>query len=288
MEIIGELKNDNDEVILSVYKSKAVSRKNSFRIHHHVDFELCFITSGGGRYKSGDDYAINSGDIFVFKPNKAHCITDIFSENMYITNLHISPQYFRHIRSVSKQNENLGLSFLAGDFSSDKLNEFLSERSLQKIVCDIEDIISEFNDKKRNYVYKVENLLNEIIIELSRYQKKRKENDRASYKCSDDVFKTVKYIDRHFCEEIDLETLAYIANLSRTYYSHVFKSIVGLNVWEYVSIKRVDLAISELKNTDKSVIEIALSCGFNNTANFNKIFRKYTGLTPKDFRGRKD
>ena len=284
MDIIGELKNDNDEVIFSLYKSTAASRRNDFRIHHHIDFELCCIDFGNGMYQADRNYNISSGDIFAFKPNNAHCISDIYSENMLVTNLHINPKYFWYIRSISKQDENLAVTFFSEIFPSDKINDFISEESKNRIVSRIKEMISEFQYKKRNYIYKVENLLNEIIIELSRYQIKRKSDISVSAKCADDIFKTVKYIDKRFCERLDLNELSAMANLSRTYYSHVFKSVVGLNVWEYISIKRTEFAISQLKNTDKSVIEIALSCGFNNTANFNKIFKKYTGLTPRALR----
>ena len=284
MEIIGELKNNKNEIIATIYKSNALKRERSFQIHHHIDFELCYIEFGKGIYKSGNKYEINDGDLFIFKPNKAHCITDISSENMQVINLHINPQYFRFMRPISENDNNFGIKFLANDFKSDKLSDFASESSNEKIVSDIYSLVSEFSEKKPNYIFKAETLLNDIIIELSRYQIPRIDKSVSSTKCSDDIFRTVSYINEHFNENLTLNNLAKKANLSRTYYSYIFKSLIGLTVWEYISIKRIDYALSELKTTDKNILDIALSCGFNNTANFNKIFKKYTNVLPKTFR----
>lgn len=57
-----------------------------------------------------------------------------------------------------------------------------------------------------------------------------------------------------------------------------------MTTWNYISIKRIEEALSLIKTTNLSILEIALSCGFNNTANFGKTFKKYTNLPPSSFR----
>ncbi len=284
METVGELKNNKNETIVQIYKSFALTRQCSFRIHHHIDFELCYVSSGKGIYNSGNNYEINDGDIFVFKPNKAHCITDISNENMHLINLHINPQYFRFMHPISGTDDNFGIRFLSNNFKSAKLSDYISKKSKEKIITNIDNLIFEFNEKKTNYIFKIETLLNDIIIELSRYQIKHIDRTFASTKCSDDIFRTVDYINAHFNENLNLNHLATMANLTRTYYSHVFKSIMGLSVWEYISIKRIDAAIYRIRNSDDNILNIALTCGFNNTANFNRIFKKYTNVLPKTFK----
>ena len=279
MDILGEIKNGKGNILLTVFKSNATKRNNSFRIHHHIDLEIGYIVSGKGIYKAKKDHEISSGDIFIYKPNTPHCITDIYTDFMSILNIQIHPQYFRSLSFISDNSNLFGIRFLSNDFSSNKITEVISKKSKTLIISYIKNIINEFSENKSNCALKVEMLVNEILIELSRYQidKKEKYSSLTSYSY---IFKTVEYIDEHYTEELNLSTLADISHLTKTYYSCLFKKMIGLSVWEYISIRRIDRALYELRNTEKNILDIALSCGFNNTANFNKIFLKYTGSTP--------
>lgn len=57
-----------------------------------------------------------------------------------------------------------------------------------------------------------------------------------------------------------------------------------MTVWDYINIKRIDKALSLLANSNENVLTVATKSGFNNSANFNRIFKKITGLTPKEYR----
>ena len=59
---------------------------------------------------------------------------------------------------------------------------------------------------------------------------------------------------------------------------------MGMSLWDYLCIKRIECALNLIKTTDKNLLDIALECGFNNTVNFNKMFKKYTNVSPGSFR----
>jgi transcriptional regulator GlxA family with amidase domain len=67
----------------------------------------------------------------------------------------------------------------------------------------------------------------------------------------------------------------------------MFKKYNGMTVSEYISLKRVRLAMEHLKSTNKTMLEIAGLSGFNSLANFNKSFKKIAGATPTEFRNKK-
>ena len=73
--------------------------------------------------------------------------------------------------------------------------------------------------------------------------------------------------------------------MTQTYFSSVFKKYNGITPWEYITIKRVEMAINLLKTSDMSKLEIAERCGFSSSSNFYKAFLKITGKHPKDFCG---
>ena len=64
---------------------------------------------------------------------------------------------------------------------------------------------------------------------------------------------------------------------------HLFNQINGISPWEYITIKRVEMAINILKTSDMSKLEIAERCGFSSSSNFYKAFLKIIGKHPKDF-----
>ena len=96
--------------------------------------------------------------------------------------------------------------------------------------------------------------------------------------------KALAYIDDNISSDIDLNTIAKTAHMSRSYFSTIFKEMNGLTPWEYIINKRVELAAHYLTSTDFSILDIACKCGFNNTANFNHAFKKVTRKSPSDFR----
>ena len=72
--------------------------------------------------------------------------------------------------------------------------------------------------------------------------------------------------------------------MSKTYFCTIFKKLNGISPWDYITIKRVEKSVEILKTSQDTVLEIALKCGFNNTANFNRAFKKVTGKVPGDYK----
>ena len=97
----------------------------------------------------------------------------------------------------------------------------------------------------------------------------------------------LQYIDDHLGEELRLSELAAVAHISPSYFSAVFKRYNGLPPVEYVVARRVRRAVELIRTTDLPLAEVASVCGFNNTTNFYKAFRRVTGRTPASYRNAK-
>ena len=98
-----------------------------------------------------------------------------------------------------------------------------------------------------------------------------------------------EYIDMHFQENLTLETLARLSGLTPNYFSSLFSKVSGIKLWDYINSRRIEAAMQLLKNeSNLNIIEIAAQCGFNNTANFNKAFKKAVGITPGEYRSNDD
>jgi len=96
------------------------------------------------------------------------------------------------------------------------------------------------------------------------------------------VYKVIFYIEQNYKKDLTLEELSKVASFSKYHFHRIFKSIVGENVGDY--IRRVRLSSTTLKfNTNQKITEIALDSGYETNSSFSKAFKKYFGVTPKEF-----
>lgn len=96
---------------------------------------------------------------------------------------------------------------------------------------------------------------------------------------------TIKeYIDSHMDERIDLATLAQLANTSQFHFSRQFKIATGSSPHQFVTQHRLEKVRSLLRNTEISLSEISVVCGFSSQSHMSTVFRKALGLSPGEFR----
>ncbi len=103
-------------------------------------------------------------------------------------------------------------------------------------------------------------------------------------KNSELIKKAIQYIARNFASSISLEDVAGHVHLNPAYFSTVFKQSTGSSFKEYLNMVRIEESKRLLANTSYSVIDIAVATGFEDQSYFSKVFKKYTGLTPKQYR----
>ena len=101
---------------------------------------------------------------------------------------------------------------------------------------------------------------------------------------SKQVIKCIDYISQHLHEKITMEDMAEYVQLNETYLSKLFKKETGQAVSEYIRDKKVEEAMGLLRFSEKSSVEIAADLGFSSHSYFISIFKKVTGMTPKEYR----
>jgi AraC-like DNA-binding protein len=93
-----------------------------------------------------------------------------------------------------------------------------------------------------------------------------------------------EYIDKHYKEEIRLNTLSEIAGMTPAAFSRFFRVRTGKTVSDYMIDIRLGHAARLLVGSANSVADVCYQCGFNNISNFNRIFKKKKGCSPSGFR----
>lgn len=94
---------------------------------------------------------------------------------------------------------------------------------------------------------------------------------------------TLRYIKEHLTEDLRLETVAAAVHLSPIHFHNKFKGAVGTTLRDYVEEQRIKKALDLLMTTDRSVTEIALTCGFSSQSYFSSVFKRRMQKTPREY-----
>ncbi len=98
------------------------------------------------------------------------------------------------------------------------------------------------------------------------------------------IERAVEYMNQSFQKQITLTEVAKLANMTDVSFSRFFRSRTGITFMDSLLEMRLGHASRLLIDTTESVAEIAYNCGFNNISNFNRLFKKKKGCTPREFR----
>ena len=109
-----------------------------------------------------------------------------------------------------------------------------------------------------------------------------KETTRQDY--TERMLKVLTYIQRHLDEDIRLETLADAACFSPYHFHRIFRGFVGESVKEHIRRIKLERAAQRLKQTDKSVIDIAFEAGYDAPEAFSRAFRHMFHVSPSQYR----
>ncbi len=122
-----------------------------------------------------------------------------------------------------------------------------------------------------------------LVMELAKFSTLKKEIPKAATRRILDV---VTYINANFKEELSLDILAASAYMSRAHFCRQFKKVIGFSPVEYIHNMRLCKADAFLENTDMPIAEIAERVGFSSGNYFGDLFRRYRGMSPRDWRER--
>ena len=101
----------------------------------------------------------------------------------------------------------------------------------------------------------------------------------------EDAFnRALDHLNKTYMDDVTLDSLAAYAGFSRYTLSRMFRQHTGLTFTQYLSKRRVDMAMELLSGTRTPVTQVALQCGFNSIATFNRVFREVKGCTPTQYR----
>ena len=160
-------------------------------------------------------------------------------------------------------------------------------RCINSAAIDAGNELDVLND---SIMYAVENMENEEMLNLMKLiiEQVSGSSDGASEATSaqDMVPEIASYIKENYFENISLSTLSEKYHIESTYLSKIFKKETGDTLMNYIASTRIAKAKELIDESDISLTEIAFLCGYDDYTYFNKVFRKFEGCSPRDYRSR--
>ncbi len=280
--------NKNKDIALKLSSKSIFSGDNLPNTSGYPYFEIWLMQSPHCRFSTySNNFDTHEGDVLVFSKEDSKEI--VYADNNAVfLSLQIDGAAYGELlplRSMFEEHNFFGSH--SGNFK----NKIPSVNPIAKLIKEsIYKIGESFNSKRLGYETEIIRISLDILLTIARDTNYLTASETSTVtdnysKSHKALKKVIDYIDAHLNEELTLERISSVAELSPNYFSNVFREQTGVKLWDYISEKRVLLATQLLVEfPDDSIISVALKCGFNNCPNFNRAFKKYTGQTPKKYK----
>jgi AraC-like DNA-binding protein len=118
-----------------------------------------------------------------------------------------------------------------------------------------------------------------------KYQQEASENDPPQeYKTAKKMAEACLFIVHNCISPLTLDQVAGHMGMSKSHFAHLFKDFTGMTFMDFLIQERIRRATALFQNPSTRIIDIAFDSGFSSISSFNRAFKKYTGLTPSQYR----
>ena len=253
-----------------------------FPLHYHDEFELNLVMNAKGAQRVIGDHIgeIDDLELVLAGSNLQH---GWFTHKCKSTEIkEVTIQFHKDLldEKMLKRNQ---LSFIRRMFEQSSRGILFSKETAQALV----DRIVGLNQKHGfDGVLELLSILHDLSVSrnMQLLSDPTFNNNKLFSYNSRRIEKALEYMNANFDKAITLAEVANLANMTQTAFSRFFKTRTGVNFIDSLNDIRLGHASRMLIETTETVSEIAYNCGFNNIANFNRLFKKKKNCTPKEFR----
>ncbi len=247
-----------DEVVKDGFAVCERQLNHDYPLHWHEFYEIEYVLEGEAEFIINDKKHLAQKNSFFF-------ITPVDFQKIIIKEgpLRVINIVFDGSWIENELGSIIGAAVVAQEYGKEKINmlfdEYKQRRSLWKFCC--------------------RQGLNLILADVCRIQ-----GNSGESLASDFITREQIYLQKHFFEDITLESAAARAGFSKNYFSRLFHKETGKTFIKYLTDLRVAHAALLSEHTNRSVTHICEQCGFKNTAHFMRLFKKTYGVTVFEYR----
>ena len=255
---------------IRIWESEAATH---FDLHQHSAVELIMPLEGVSQYRMPDgQYNVQAGQILIIPPTCPHELTEVPGTRRYLMlfeptpliSLRDQPSFSQIMHTPIHLKEESALRTRIVGLLMQMIAVYFEQEPMWNTLC---------------YAY-----LLQLYAALGSQPAFTRAAENEVRIDSEILNGAMTYINQHFMEDICLEDVASFTGFSRFYFSRVFRQFAGCSFTEYLTRKRMNVAIDLLVRTDAPVQEVASQAGFGSVATFNRVFRRQNQCTPTQYR----
>lgn len=234
--------------------------------HTHSYAELFYIVSGDGQFLIEDKlYPVAANHLVIVNPNVTH--TEVSYEAHPLEYIVLGIE---------------GVEFSVGQEADSRFCILDSNVSGTILTC-MRQILRETEERQVGFEAICQAYMEILIVRLirsTRFSVTASSASPGSGQCA--IIR--HYIDAHYKEQLDLDTLARQAHMNKYYMAHAFKREYGVSPIHYMIRRRIEESRYLLRETDLTLSQISRVLGFSSPSYFSQSFRRSQGMSPIEFR----
>lgn len=266
-----------NSVIVRTESTSFLSDINEAKEALHESIEIKCFYEGTSILLIGDKkVSVKKGDVVVINPYEFHSTINCGEKEKGKYHLFMIPvDYF-----FDENNGGINLRDLIFNKNKRLINFFENDTEIYSILMRCAE---EFDKKDTAYNTMLRALLTELFVFLLRKGIAKTTSDVAVLEIKRLYWliePAVRFIRDNYSEDISIELLSQLCNVSKHYFCRIFKTVTGKTAMEYLRDYRIEIANALLLNTKESIFKISEECGFESESYFCRCYKKYYGISP--------
>ncbi|MDK2809232.1 MAG: hypothetical protein PWP24_1970 [Clostridiales bacterium] len=268
----------------SIYECQIPDLFPNVPMHWHNEFELDYIVQGKGVFICGDEhFPVNKGDVVLISPNTLHAAYPSAPKSLH----YIAFVFHANMLGLSGNDRSSTHCILPLTTGKLRVNQKYSvSHPDYPTIRALTETVIRCAHKNNSYD---DLLLKSALLQLFWYFEKAEnlslsQDKEISY--SSLIRPALEHITYYYRYPITIVELASKCAISPSHFMNSFKKAVGCSALEYLTHLRIKAACTALIETTDDIATISFNCGFHNLSNFNRQFKKITGISPREYRKR--
>ena len=252
--------------------------------HKHNGIELIYTTKGKMKCQVGrDSFTLTQGDICFINKNQLHQISCMnkneCSHKSLIIDMTLLTQnqmiYEKYFKPLIEENSFAHVRFEGKSSPAALIRNY------------IEEIDKAQKESSLGYELEIIGRLHQIIRQVYISFCETENTKPRSNQHSLIEEEMVSFIEQNYSGQITLDDIANAGNVSRSQCIKIFKEFTGQSPISFLNSFRLDVSRDLLRNSDMSIADVSINCGFNGQSYFNRQFLRSAGCTPNEYRQRR-
>ena len=259
---------------------------------------LYFVTEGSLELSvDGERVVLNAGDVYIFRKGSTQKPINLCDCKYYFAHFDSRGIRFNNSEEYISAVRQKNIDFIKESpygfkrFDNFSVSVFQSMHISDKSIADyleakFKATLSPTNESSIEKTFEICANFTDILILLEKIGESNSSIGKVHRQSYDNVKNIADYINENYMQEINSKIIEKLFSINYDYANRIFKQYFGFSINRYRNKRRIDRAKFLLVTTDKTLDEIAQEVGFDDKYYFSRLFAKYEGMSPLQYRSR--